>query len=107
MLHRGGKISLTEHFKPLWARNVPKFGIVHAMGLGVTVVSDSCLCVFDCLFLEGLHVFFFLEPPKIPTLLPGPPILDVNIVMIAWYFSHVCTINSREGRREDLIIEQT
>ena len=32
---RGGKICLTDHFKPLWARNVPKFGISHAMALGV------------------------------------------------------------------------
>ena len=32
---RGGKICLTDHFKPLWARNVPKFGIAHAMALGV------------------------------------------------------------------------
>ena len=33
---RGGKICLTDHFKPLWARNVPKFGIAHAMALGVS-----------------------------------------------------------------------
>ena len=33
---RGGKICLTDHFKPLWARNVPKFGISHAMALGVS-----------------------------------------------------------------------
>ena len=26
---------MTDHFKPLWARNVPKFGIAHAMALGV------------------------------------------------------------------------
>ena len=32
---RGGKICLTDHFKPLWARNVPKFGIAHCMALGV------------------------------------------------------------------------
>ncbi len=25
-MYRGGKICLTDHFKPLWARNVPKFG---------------------------------------------------------------------------------
>jgi ufm1-conjugating enzyme 1 len=31
----GGKICLTDHFKPLWARNVPKFGIGHAMALGL------------------------------------------------------------------------
>ena len=34
--YRGGKICLTDHFKPLWARNVPKFGIAHAMALGVS-----------------------------------------------------------------------
>lgn len=34
-LFRGGKICLTDHFKPLWARNVPKFGIAHAMALGL------------------------------------------------------------------------
>ena len=33
---RGGKICMTDHFKPLWARNVPKFGIGHAMALGVS-----------------------------------------------------------------------
>ena len=32
---RGGKICLTDHFKPLWAKNVPKFGIAHAFALGV------------------------------------------------------------------------
>lgn len=35
-MYRGGKICLTDHFKPLWARNVPKFGIAHAMALGVS-----------------------------------------------------------------------
>ncbi|KTG39243.1 hypothetical protein cypCar_00038075 [Cyprinus carpio] len=32
---RGGKICLTDHFKPLWARNVPKFGLAHLMALGL------------------------------------------------------------------------
>lgn len=36
---RGGRICLTDHFKPLWARNVPKFGIAHAMALGVSNVK--------------------------------------------------------------------
>jgi ufm1-conjugating enzyme 1 len=40
-MYRGGKICLTDHFKPLWARNVPKFGIAHAMALGV-----SCFFIF-------------------------------------------------------------
>ncbi|KAL2718892.1 ubiquitin-fold modifier-conjugating enzyme 1 [Vespula squamosa] len=35
-MYRGGKICLTDHFKPLWARNVPKFGIAHAMALGLS-----------------------------------------------------------------------
>ncbi|XP_033730533.1 ubiquitin-fold modifier-conjugating enzyme 1 [Pecten maximus] len=34
-MYRGGKICLTDHFKPLWARNVSKFGIAHAMALGL------------------------------------------------------------------------
>ncbi|XP_056675060.1 ubiquitin-fold modifier-conjugating enzyme 1 isoform X2 [Monodelphis domestica] len=34
-MYRGGKICLTEHFKPLWARNVPKFGLAHLMALGL------------------------------------------------------------------------
>jgi len=34
-MYRGGKICMTDHFKPLWARNVPKFGIGHAMALGL------------------------------------------------------------------------
>ncbi|MGH0165340.1 UNVERIFIED_CONTAM: hypothetical protein FKN15_069099 [Acipenser sinensis] len=33
-MYRGGKICLTDHFKPLWARNVPKFGLAHLMALG-------------------------------------------------------------------------
>jgi hypothetical protein len=37
-MYRGGKICLTDHFKPLWARNVPKFGIAHAMALGVSII---------------------------------------------------------------------
>jgi ufm1-conjugating enzyme 1 len=34
-MYRGGKICLTDHFFPLWAKNVPKFGIVHALALGL------------------------------------------------------------------------
>jgi hypothetical protein len=46
----GGKICLTDHFKPLWARNVGKFGIAHAMALGVRggagrgAVLDRIIC---------------------------------------------------------------
>jgi Ubiquitin-fold modifier-conjugating enzyme 1 len=34
---------MTDHFKPLWAKNVPKFGIGHAMALGVSATSISIL----------------------------------------------------------------
>lgn len=34
-MYRGGKICLTIHFKPLWAKNVPHFGIAHALCLGL------------------------------------------------------------------------
>lgn len=40
-MFRGGKICLTDHFKPLWSRNVPKFGIAHAMALGVSISHIS------------------------------------------------------------------
>lgn len=41
-MYRGGKICLSEHFQPLWARNVPGFGIVHALafGLGPYLASE-------------------------------------------------------------------
>merc|ERR1711997_958631 len=32
-MYRGGKICLTDHFKPLWGKNAPRFGIAHAMAL--------------------------------------------------------------------------
>jgi len=41
-MYRGGKICLTAHFKPLWARNVPSFGIAHALAMGVSSLSP-CL----------------------------------------------------------------
>ena len=34
-MYRGGKICLTVHFKPLWARNAPHFGLAHALCLGL------------------------------------------------------------------------
>lgn len=51
-MFRGGKICLTDHFKPLWARNVPKFGIAHAMALGVIIV----FCFF-CNVIINLRLF--------------------------------------------------
>jgi ufm1-conjugating enzyme 1 len=34
-MYRGGKICLSAHFKPLWQRNVPHFGIAHALACGL------------------------------------------------------------------------
>lgn len=34
-IYRGGRICLDIHFQPLWARNVPKFGLAHALALGL------------------------------------------------------------------------
>ena len=34
-MYRGGKICLTIHFNPLWSRNSPRFGIAHALALGL------------------------------------------------------------------------
>lgn len=36
-MYRGGKICLSAHFKPLWAKNVPQFGIAHALAMGVRI----------------------------------------------------------------------
>lgn len=32
----GGKICLDQHFKPLFARNVPGFGIAHVLKFGLS-----------------------------------------------------------------------
>lgn len=37
----GGKICMTDHFQPLWARNVPRFGIAHALALGVSLYKQK------------------------------------------------------------------
>jgi len=34
-MYRGGRICLTVHFKPLWAKNAPQFGLAHALCLGL------------------------------------------------------------------------
>lgn len=36
IVQSGGKICLTIHFAPLWQKNVPRFGIAHALALGVS-----------------------------------------------------------------------
>mmetsp|Transcript_16634 Transcript_16634/g.34123 ORF Transcript_16634/g.34123 Transcript_16634/m.34123 type:complete len:145 (-) Transcript_16634:153-587(-) len=34
-MYRGGKICQDIHFQPLWVKNVPHFGIAHALALGL------------------------------------------------------------------------
>ena len=34
-MYHGGKICLTIHFNPLWLKNAPRFGIAHALALGL------------------------------------------------------------------------
>jgi len=34
-MYRGGKICLDIHFAPIWKKNVPKFGIPHALALAL------------------------------------------------------------------------
>lgn len=46
---------MTDHFKPLWARNVPKFGIAHAMALGV---SACCWHLLHSKEGDGEHFEF-------------------------------------------------
>lgn len=35
-MYKDGKICLTDHFYPLWAKNIPKFGISHLLILGLS-----------------------------------------------------------------------
>ena len=59
-MYRGGRICLTDHFKPLWARNVPKFGIAHAMALGVsTLLSNFKFINFYIRFLTFNFLYYY------------------------------------------------
>lgn len=51
-MYRGGAICLTLHFKPLWSRNAPHFGVAHALCLGLAPwlaaeVREKVLLVSD------------------------------------------------------------
>lgn len=37
-MYRGGKICCDIHFNPLWSKNTPRFGIAHALCLGVYII---------------------------------------------------------------------
>jgi len=50
VLISGGKICMTDHFQPLWVRNVPRFGIAHALALGVSNRSILSLSIHSIRF---------------------------------------------------------
>lgn len=62
-MYRGGKICISDHFKPLWARNVPKFGIAHAMALGVSRSLKSLHLSF--ISFEQLGPWLAVEIPDL------------------------------------------
>jgi len=41
---------MTDHFQPLWVRNVPRFGIAHALALGVSNRSILSLSIHSIRF---------------------------------------------------------
>jgi hypothetical protein len=59
---QGGAICLTVHFKPLWAKECPKFGIAHALALGLApwlaaeVGSPLLYSVIHCVHTWTLHM---------------------------------------------------
>lgn len=54
-MYRGGKICLSDHFKPLWGRNVPRFGIAHAMALGVSIFLKPFFIFYEADYIIGSH----------------------------------------------------
>lgn len=43
-MYRGGAICLTIHFKPLWSKNAPHFGLAHALCLGLAPWLAAEVC---------------------------------------------------------------
>lgn len=68
-MYRGGKICLTDHFKPLWARNVPKFGIAHAMALGVSELNER-KCSFSRLIIQFQTIYLSQLSPWLAVEIP-------------------------------------
>lgn len=52
-MYHGGKICLTIHFNPLWTKNVPKFGIAHALALGK-------VALFYYFKIGKIYIFIYL-----------------------------------------------
>ena len=99
----GGKICLTIHFNPLWAKNVPRFGIAHALALGVSRLSHSSMittytlaccaaivlmttCVRSYLASTRLH----LDCPVIRLLTCSNPVSHLSSSAITICYHHLC-----------------
>lgn len=72
-MYRGGKICLDSHFRPLWARNVPHFGIAHAMALGVSY-----------------HACTFSSPAPAPA--PAPPLHRALALWLTGCFARIVAL---------------
>jgi ufm1-conjugating enzyme 1 len=71
-MYRGGKICQTIHFQPLWARNVPRFGIAHSLALSVRYhCSHYSLKSTVPVHLADLLSFLTYDHPIIPVPLIG------------------------------------
>nr|CAD7392045.1 unnamed protein product [Timema cristinae] len=62
-MFRGGKICLSDHFKPLWARNVPRFGIAHAMALGLWGWGKQAAQYYSVLPVTNIMCWLFTSRP--------------------------------------------
>ena len=61
-MYRGGLICLDAHFQPLWSKNVPHFGIAHALALGL-----GLLCFED----SSALISFFRKAPWLAAEVPN------------------------------------
>ena len=87
--HSGGKICLSIHFMPLWARNAPRFGIAHALALGVRRLHAVGLCALGMLGCRGLtdcrlHAFATTTHAVARSLLRGSPQRYRTWLMRGW-----------------------
>ena len=58
-MYRGGAICLTLHFKPLWGKNAPHFGVAHALCLGLAPWLAAEVRLLEVFFSRFFFFFFF------------------------------------------------
>ena len=64
-MYRGGAICLTLHFKPLWGKNAPHFGVAHALCLGLAPWLAAEVRLLEVFFSVFFFFFFFFFSWKI------------------------------------------